>query len=170
MMHDVYLSLGANLGDRKQALRKAIMALKKDSEISVRRLSSLYQTAPVGGVKQDDFYNCVLYLRTSLTPSALLVKLQQIEAAGKRQRKVHWGPRTIDLDILLYDNLKIKTQSLTIPHSQMHRRAFVLIPLLEITTGKLHQRTVILLQNLGDQQRIEKIGSVFDEANRVEKD
>ncbi|WP_225418564.1 2-amino-4-hydroxy-6-hydroxymethyldihydropteridine diphosphokinase [Loigolactobacillus iwatensis] len=169
MMYDVYLSLGANLGDRRLALETAINALKNVPEINVQQISSLYQTAPVGGVKQDDFYNCALYLRTSLTPTDLLVKLHQIEAAGKRQRKIHWGPRTIDLDILVYDDLKIQTKSLTIPHSQMHRRSFVLVPLLEITTGKLHKQTLILLQRLGDQQRIEKIGSVFNEADRVEK-
>lgn len=156
-MHQVYLSIGSNIGDRKAQLQQAIAALQADSAIDVVRVSSIYETAPVGGVVQDDFYNCAVYLETSLSATELLQRIQQIEQNQKRRRLIHWGPRTIDLDILWYDDAVIQTADLTIPHPEIAKRAFVLVPLQEITTGQQQKRVEQLLQVLPAAQRVTKI-------------
>ncbi|ATO44202.1 2-amino-4-hydroxy-6-hydroxymethyldihydropteridine diphosphokinase [Loigolactobacillus coryniformis] len=156
-MHQVYLSIGSNMGDRKAQLQQAIAALQADSAIDVVRVSSIYETAPVGGVVQDDFYNCAVYLETSLSATELLQRIQQIEQNQKRRRLIHWGPRTIDLDILWYDDAVIQTADLTIPHPEMAKRAFVLVPLQEITTGQQQKQVEQLLQVLPAAQRVTKI-------------
>lgn len=156
-MHQVYLSIGSNIGDRKAQLQQAIAALQADSAIDVVRVSSIYETAPVGGVVQDDFYNCAVYLETSLSAAELLQRIQQIEQNQKRRRLIHWGPRTIDLDILWYDDVVIQTADLTIPHPEMAKRAFVLVPLQEITTGQQQKQVEQLLQVLPAAQRVTKI-------------
>ncbi|MDN5953790.1 MAG: 2-amino-4-hydroxy-6-hydroxymethyldihydropteridine diphosphokinase [Loigolactobacillus coryniformis] len=156
-MHQVYLSIGSNIGDRKAQLQQAIAALQADSAIDVVRVSSIYETAPVGGVVQDDFYNCAVYLETSLSATELLQRIQQIEQNQKRRRLIHWGPRTIDLDILWYDDAVIQTADLTIPHPEMAKRAFVLVPLQEITTGQQQKQVEQLLQVLPAAQRVTKI-------------
>ncbi|MBW4802912.1 2-amino-4-hydroxy-6-hydroxymethyldihydropteridine diphosphokinase [Loigolactobacillus coryniformis] len=156
-MHQVYLSIGSNIGDRKAQLQQAIAALQADSAIDVVRVSSIYETAPVGGVVQDDFYNCAVYLETSLSATELLQRIQQIEQNQKRRRLIHWGPRTIDLDILWYDDVVIQTADLTIPHPEMAKRAFVLVPLQEITTGQQQKQVEQLLQALPAAQRVTKI-------------
>lgn len=156
-MHQVYLSIGSNIGDRKAQLQQAIAALQADSAIDVVRVSSIYETAPVGGVVQDDFYNCAVYLETSLSATELLQRIQQIEQNQKRRRLIHWGPRTIDLDILWYDDAVIQTADLTIPHPEIAKRAFVLVPLQEITTGQQQKQVEQLLQVLPAAQRVTKI-------------
>ncbi|MDC4185127.1 2-amino-4-hydroxy-6-hydroxymethyldihydropteridine diphosphokinase [Loigolactobacillus coryniformis] len=156
-MHQVYLSIGSNIGDRKAQLQQAIAALQADSAIDGVRVSSIYETAPVGGVVQDDFYNCAVYLETSLSATELLQRIQQIEQNQKRRRLIHWGPRTIDLDILWYDDAVIQTADLTIPHPEMAKRAFVLVPLQEITTGQQQKQVEQLLQVLPAAQRVTKI-------------
>ncbi|MFC6171125.1 2-amino-4-hydroxy-6-hydroxymethyldihydropteridine diphosphokinase [Loigolactobacillus jiayinensis] len=156
-MHQVYLSIGSNIGDRQAQLHQAITALQADPAIEVVRVSSIYETAPVGGVVQDDFYNCAVYLRTSLSAAELLQRIQQIEQQQKRRRLIHWGPRTIDLDILWYDDATIKTADLTIPHPEMTQRAFVLVPLKEITVGLKQQQVEKLIQALPAAQRVTKI-------------
>lgn len=156
-MHQVYLSIGSNIGDRKAQLQQAIAALQADSAIDVVRVSSIYETAPVGGVVQDDFYNCAVYLETSLSATELLQRIQQIEQNQKRRRLIHWGPRTIDLDILWYDDVVIQTADLTIPHPEIAKRAFVLVPLQEITTGQQQKQVEQLLQVLPAAQRVTKI-------------
>jgi len=120
-------------------------------------VSSIYETAPVGGVVQDDFYNCAVYLETSLSAAELLQRIQQIEQNQKRRRLIHWGPRTIDLDILWYDDAVIQTADLTIPHPEMAKRAFVLVPLQEITTGQQQKQVEQLLRALPAAQRVTKI-------------
>ncbi|KRK82220.1 2-amino-4-hydroxy-6-hydroxymethyldihydropteridine pyrophosphokinase [Loigolactobacillus coryniformis subsp. torquens DSM 20004 = KCTC 3535] len=145
------------MGDRKAQLQQAIAALQADSAIDVVRVSSIYETAPVGGVVQDDFYNCAVYLETSLSATELLQRIQQIEQNQKRRRLIHWGPRTIDLDILWYDDAVIQTADLTIPHPEMAKRAFVLVPLQEITTGQQQKQVEQLLQVLPAAQRVTKI-------------
>lgn len=156
-MHQVYLSIGSNIGDRKAQLQQAIAALQAASAIDVVRVSSIYETAPVGGVVQDDFYNCAVYLETSLSATELLQRIQQIEQNQKRRRLIHWGPRTIDLDILWYDDAVIQTADLTIPHPEIAKRAFVLVPLQEITTGQQQKQVEQLLQVLPAAQRVTKI-------------
>ena len=101
-------------------------------------MSDFLVTAPYGGVEQDDFLNGALTLKTLLTPQELLERLHEIEQEAHRERQIHWGPRTLDLDILLYDDLVLDTPDLIIPHVEMHLRDFVLIPLAQIAPWKRH--------------------------------
>ena len=126
-----YFSLGSNLGDRLENLRAAMRRLS-DSDIALRRTSSIYETEPVDNTEQGWFLNCVAKVNTSLEPLALLHKLQSIERELGRERAVPNGPRTIDIDILLYDDLVVQTDELTLPHPRMQQRRFVLEPLCEI--------------------------------------
>ncbi|MGG1572689.1 2-amino-4-hydroxy-6-hydroxymethyldihydropteridine diphosphokinase [Fictibacillus sp. NRS-1165] len=132
MMNSVYLSLGSNLGNREEYIRKAIEALSDHPAIEVERISSLYETEPVGFTDQPPFLNLAVKVQTSLSAEALLSITQEIENQLERIRKIRWGPRTIDLDILLYNNERIQSERLHIPHPRMLERAFVMIPLLEI--------------------------------------
>lgn len=132
MNNIVYLSLGSNIGDRAEYLHKAVQLLNRHEEISVQKISSIYETKPVGYTNQDYFLNIALRISTSLTPNKLLAYTQHIENELGRIREIHWGPRTIDLDILLYNNENIEAESLIIPHPRMNERAFVLAPLYEI--------------------------------------
>lgn len=136
--HLVYLSIGSNLGDKESNLNKAIALLNEDELSRVTGQSSFIVTEPVGGVKQDDFLNAALELKTLRTAAELLELIGQIEEKLKRVRTIHWGPRTIDLDILFYDRDIIKTPELTIPHTEMQNRGFVLKPMCEIAPGFLH--------------------------------
>ena len=131
-MPKVYVSIGTNIGDRLANLQTAITYLKE--QYSILAVSKVYETQPVGEVVQDDFYNLVVALRLpkTVTPGDFLIQTQAIEKAMKRVKTVHWGPRTIDLDILLFDDVKLVTDILKIPHPEMANRLFVLQPLLEV--------------------------------------
>ncbi|RAZ65809.1 2-amino-4-hydroxy-6-hydroxymethyldihydropteridine diphosphokinase [Planococcus maitriensis] len=131
-MNEAYLSLGSNIGDRKAQLQKAVRLLQENPSISNMRMSSIYETAPVGYLDQDVFLNLVIRLETSLSPLGLLAACQEIEHALHRERLVRWGPRTVDLDVLLYGQEQLATEKLTIPHARMYERAFVLVPLQEL--------------------------------------
>jgi 2-amino-4-hydroxy-6-hydroxymethyldihydropteridine diphosphokinase len=128
-----FVGLGSNLGDRLSELRAAVEALRATPSVEVVALSSVYETDPVGPA-QPDFLNAVVELRTDLEPRLLLARLKEIEAqAGRFSARVErWGPREVDLDLLLYDDLVIESDRLRIPHPSMHERAFVLVPLCEI--------------------------------------
>ncbi|OQP04412.1 2-amino-4-hydroxy-6-hydroxymethyldihydropteridine diphosphokinase [Geobacillus sp. 46C-IIa] len=134
MENIAYIALGSNLGDRVYYLRSAIEALHHCEGISVKSSSSIYETDPVGYVHQDKFLNMVVEVATTLSPFSLFDVTQQIEREFGRKREIHWGPRTLDLDILLYNHENIETEQLVIPHPRMAERAFVLIPLLEINS------------------------------------
>jgi len=129
---EAYIALGSNMGNRLENIQSAIEAIDAIENTRVIKLSKVYETDPVGYVEQDKFLNMVIMIRTCLTPWALLENLQKIEIMLKRERLIHWGPRTIDLDILTYDNLVLNHPKLTIPHPEMLKRAFVLIPLRDI--------------------------------------
>lgn len=131
-MNKSYLSLGSNMGDRLGMLREAVRLLKEHTEIDIMKISSLYETDPVGFTDQDAFLNMVVYLQTDLSALELLEVCQDIERKLDRKRDKRWGPRTIDLDILLYNKEELETEKLIIPHPRMHERAFVLVPLLEL--------------------------------------
>ncbi|TWT02191.1 2-amino-4-hydroxy-6-hydroxymethyldihydropteridine diphosphokinase [Planococcus sp. CPCC 101016] len=131
-MNQSYLSLGSNMGNRFEMLRQSVSLLAAHQAITVTRISSLYETDPVGYVDQEPFLNMVVQLETELKALELLKVCQEIEEVLNRERLVRWGPRTIDLDVLLYDQVTMETERLTLPHPRMHERAFVLIPLLEI--------------------------------------
>ncbi len=126
------MSLGSNLGDRPATLEEALTRLQASGEVRVVKRSSLYETAPIGKEDQPRFLNQVAEIDTALPPEALLDLIQGVEAGLGRTREVRWGPRTIDIDILLYGDKTIQTRRLTVPHPEMTRRRFVLEPLLEI--------------------------------------
>ena len=127
-----FIGLGANLGDAEATLRDAAGALCALPGSRPAGLSSLYRSAPVGPAGQDDYLNAVAALETSLAPHELLAALQAIENTHGRVRELRWGPRTLDLDLLLYGTDRIATDNLTVPHPELVRRNFVVIPLLEI--------------------------------------
>ena len=132
----VFLGLGSNLGDRLAHLRAALKAL--EPAYHIERLSSVYETAPQLVTDQPAFYNLVCAGRTSLTPADMLRFLKELEARLGRQWRYRYGPREIDLDILLYGDLIMETEDLTIPHPRLAERAFVLVPLAEIAPDLLH--------------------------------
>lgn len=136
--HRVYLSGGSNMGDRERHLREAEEAIRADEKCRMLRMSDLIETSPYGGVEQDDFLNCAMELETLYTPKMLLEKLHEIEHAHGRERKIHWGPRTLDLDILFYEDCVMYTEELIIPHADMHNRRFVLEPLMQIAPYTEH--------------------------------
>ena len=127
-----YIGLGSNLGDRLANINKAIEYLKENQDITVERVSSIIETEPQGGPPQGKFLNAVVKIKTTLKPKELLKVLQNIEEKLGRVRTIKNGPRTIDLDILLYGNEKIDEPDLKVPHPRMGERSFVLGPLLEI--------------------------------------
>lgn len=127
-----YIGLGANLGQPLQQLRSAVAALATLPESRLAAVSRLYGSAPIGPADQPDYLNTAVRLDTLLTPHALLAALQSIENAHGRERLRHWGERTLDLDLLLYDQDQIHTATLVVPHPEMTRRAFVLLPLSDL--------------------------------------
>jgi 2-amino-4-hydroxy-6-hydroxymethyldihydropteridine diphosphokinase len=127
-----YLGLGSNLGDRLAHLQRAVEALAGTAGIQVVAVSSVYETAPVGGPAQDDFLNAVAAVDTELAPRDLLAAAMTVEQLEERVRAVRWGPRTLDVDILLYGDERIAEPDLEIPHPRMQERAFVLAPLRDV--------------------------------------
>lgn len=127
-----FIGLGANLGDSLALLKSAVTALRLIPDSELIGLSSLYRSAPLGPPGQADYLNAAACLRTGLTPHGLLAALQAIEQQHGRVREVRWGPRTLDLDLLLFGNDHIRTTELTVPHPELTARNFVLVPLLEL--------------------------------------
>lgn len=127
-----FVGLGANLGEREACLRGALERLAEHAGVRVLACSGLYETEPVGYRHQPPFLNAVACLETDLPPEKLLDVLMEIEQAFGRRRTVRWGPRTLDLDLLLYGDRTVSTERLTVPHPRMYERAFVLVPLLEL--------------------------------------
>ncbi|MFC5590873.1 2-amino-4-hydroxy-6-hydroxymethyldihydropteridine diphosphokinase [Sporosarcina soli] len=136
-----YISIGSNIGDRFRRLQEATLALHTYGGVEVLAVSSVYETEPVGYTVQANFLNLVVKIGTDLSAQDLLEACQKIEQELGRERTVRWGPRTVDLDILLYNNDNIAVEKLTVPHPRMHERAFVLIPLLEIEPSIAHPVT-----------------------------
>lgn len=130
--HRAYIGIGSNLGDKKAYLDRAVKAIDSDRRCTVRRVSDFIVTKPVGPVEQDDFLNGCIEVDTLYSPHELLDFLHIIENDAGRKRLIHWGPRTLDLDILLYDSIMLHDDDLTIPHPEMRNRGFVLEPLSEI--------------------------------------
>ena len=130
--HTAFLSIGSNMGDKKGYLDFAVSSLSCDPCVRVEKTSSYIETAPVGEVEQDDFLNACIKITTIYTPHELLDKIHEIEQGAGSERKIHWGPRTLDIDIILFDNLIFSDETLTIPHIEAVNRSFVLEPLAEI--------------------------------------
>lgn len=126
---NTYIGLGSNLGDKHKHLQQALTAMDAHPQMQVLAVSPFFRSAPVGVLEQPDFINAVAQVRTQLAPYDLLAALQAIEHAQARVRTQVWGPRTLDLDILLYEDLVLQTQDLCIPHAHMRVRGFVLLPL-----------------------------------------
>lgn len=152
--HEAFIATGSNLGDRGEYIRKGIEALAACKECVVEKESQLIVTEPYGVTDQPEFLNGMLQVRTLLSPVELLHKLNEIEAAAHRERKIHWGPRTLDLDIIFYDNQVIDIPQLTVPHVDMQNRQFVLEPLAELAPwyrhpilGKTVKELLISLEN-----------------------
>ena len=136
--HTAYIALGSNMGEKKAYLDMAVQRLDEHRCCRVVKVADYINTSPYGGVEQDDFLNSALELQTLLTPEELLDLLHEIEQDAGRKRLIHWGPRTLDLDILLYDQLVLDTEDLHIPHIDMQNRDFVLIPLAQIAAYRRH--------------------------------
>lgn len=150
--HQVYLSIGSNMGEKEKQLDFAVRELKQLETVRNVKVSDYIQTEPYGGVEQDVFLNGAVALETMLSPEELLEKLHEIEAKAGRERLIHWGPRTLDLDIVFYDDLVMDTEDLVIPHIDMQNRDFVLRPLAQLCPGKVHpvlrQTVKQMLENL----------------------
>lgn len=136
--HQVAIALGSNIGDSRKYLDDAVRSIGELPDTEVLKVADYIVTKPYGGVEQDDFLNSAMTIKTLYTPEELLDKLHEIEKEAGRERIIHWGPRTLDLDILLYDDLVLDTPDLTIPHIEMHLRDFVLRPLAEIAPWLRH--------------------------------
>lgn len=160
MRTQTYLSLGSNIGNRAENLNAAITQLRNLGEISA--VSSFYETEPVECTAQPWFLNCVVKMETELTPQQLLARILEIERSMGRHRLQKKGPRNIDIDILLFGDLILETDELTIPHPALHQRRFVLEPLAEIALdldhAVLHRSISELLEALPSGQTVRKAG------------
>ena len=138
LKHFVLLAFGANLGNRKKNIEKALKLLNGYNSVSILKISSFYTTEPLGDKHQPEFINAAALIRTSLDALALLVIIKKIEASIGRKERSRWHEREIDIDILLFDSKIITEKSLVIPHSKMHKRNFVLVPAAEIAPDIIH--------------------------------
>ena len=169
----VYIGFGSNVGDRQENVLNALLYLKKSPFISIQKVSSLYETEAVGYTEQSDFLNGVVEISTGTSPAQLLSFVQDIEKRLGRRRAVRWGPRTIDLDILLYGEKIVESDELVIPHKEMQNRSFVLVPLAEIApavvipgTGKTVSQ---LLKDTTDSSRIQLYMTSADVKQKVKE-
>ncbi len=158
--HIAYIGLGSNLDDPVAQIRQAIAALENLPHSELEQVSSLYRSAPMGPQGQPDYINAVAKLKTTLQPLELLSILQAIENDQGRVRTIRWGARTLDLDVLLFDDLEMQSERLTIPHPGLAEREFVVIPLAEIAKQDLHIPNVGELADLKprfQQHRLERL-------------
>jgi 2-amino-4-hydroxy-6-hydroxymethyldihydropteridine diphosphokinase len=156
-MTSAYVGLGSNVGDREANLRQAVEWLRKADGVDIIRVSSIYETAPVGYLEQPDFLNAVVEIKTTLSPPELLAVTKSIEREQQRVRQVRWGPRTIDLDILLYGDAEVEEDNLRLPHPEVGNRAFVLVPLAEIAPSKRLPSGLTVANLLADLGEIEGV-------------
>jgi len=137
-MSIAYIGLGSNIGNKSENILHALNLLNQNHDIKIIKISSFYETEPIGYEDQDWFINAVAELETYISPKRLLGILLGIEQEMGRKREIKWGPRIIDLDLLLYNELCLNKPDLIIPHPRMHERAFVLVPLAEIAENAIH--------------------------------
>ena len=160
MKNKVYLSLGSNIGNRQEYIESAIELVGKTEGIKILKKSGLYETSPVGYVEQDLFLNAVIKIETDFSAREILKIINKIENELDRKREIRWGPRTIDIDILILSDKKINETDLIIPHKEMLNRLFVLVPLIEIYDGEYFEKEKI----------IERIGELVEVGNqKIEK-
>ncbi len=161
MSKKVYLGLGSNLGDRGRNLRRALTVLDETDGVAVITVSSCYETEPVGPVtNQDDFYNAVAEIETTLSPQELLTRIKSVERELGRVPRERGGPRAIDIDILLWNNNILHQEGLTVPHPEMTARAFVLTPLAELAPDVVHPTA---------DKSIAELASQLDDVHRVRR-
>ena len=161
MGHIAYIGIGSNVGDKTYQCKRAISEILKIDRHKLLAESSLFKTKPIGYTSQEWFVNGVIKIETEMEPLELLQMLKTIELQLGRKRTFRWGPRSIDLDILFFDNEEVRTKELQIPHPRLHERQFVLIPLAEIDRHLVHpvlKKTVgKLLEELKEDQGVEKL-------------
>ena len=160
MKNKVYLSLGSNIGNRQEYIKSAIELVGKTEGIKILKKSGLYETSPVGYVEQDLFLNAVIKIETDFSEREILKIINKIENELDRKREIRWGPRTIDIDILIFSDKKINETDLIIPHKEMLNRLFVLVPLIEIYDGEYFEKEKII-------ERIEELVAVGNQ--KIEK-
>ena len=160
MKNKVYLSLGSNIGNRQEYIESAIELVGKTEGIKILKKSRLYETSPVGYVEQDLFLNAVIKIETDFSEREILKIINKIENELDRKREIRWGPRTIDIDILILSDKKINETDLIIPHKEMFNRLFVLVPLIEIYDGEYFEKEKII-------ERIEELVAVGNQ--KIEK-
>ena len=160
MKNKVYLSLGSNIGNRQEYIESAIELVGKREGIKILKKSGLYETSPVGYVEQDLFLNAVIKIETDFSEREILKIINKIENELDRKREIRWGPRTIDIDILIFSDKKINETDLIIPHKEMLNRLFVLVPLIEIYDGEYFEKEKII-------ERIEELVAVGNQ--KIEK-
>lgn len=164
-MNTAFLSLGSNMGDKVGYIQQAYKMLDFTDKIKVKKCSSFYETEPFGHKSQDWFVNVALEIETDLSPEELLQKCLKVEEQLGRQRyeTIKWGPRTIDIDIIFYADNVIATDNLQVPHPQMHHRAFVIVPMLELNPDFVHpimEKTILQMHNdLEDPEEVYLYGT-----------
>ena len=165
MKHIAYIAIGSNMGNPRDNCIEAIHKISKSHYIKIISKSSFYQTSPIGPIQQEWFINSAIKINTSLTPIKLLTNLLNIESTMGRVRKEKWGPRLIDLDLLFYDNQILNEEKVTIPHPEISKRNFVLIPLCEIAANLNHptlkKSIKTLLQESTDNAKVNKLNSTL---------
>jgi 2-amino-4-hydroxy-6-hydroxymethyldihydropteridine diphosphokinase len=144
----VFLGLGSNVGEREKFLNRAVAELKKVRDTTIVWTSSVYETDPVGKTDQPKFLNAAVEIETQLEPRELFAAVKMIEQKLGRTTTEHWGPREIDVDLLLYDGLVFKDEEVTVPHPEMERRKFVLVPLKEIAPDLVHPISGMTMEEL----------------------
>jgi dihydroneopterin aldolase/2-amino-4-hydroxy-6-hydroxymethyldihydropteridine diphosphokinase len=147
--HTSYIGVGGNIGDKEKNIKAALDFINNSSHTKITRTSKFYETKPVGYLEQEDFLNCAIEVKTLLSPLELVRFLLSIEKELKRERVIRWGPRTIDLDVLLYDNIISYLEEIILPHPRMQERMFVLEPLSDIAPYVMHpilNKTIIQMK------------------------
>lgn len=159
MKNTSYIGLGSNMGKSLDTIKQVIKDLNASDQISVKQVSNFYITDPVGNIDQDQFTNAVIKITTTLSAEQLLTTLHGLEHKYHRVRTIHWGPRTLDLDIELFNNDSIQSASLDVPHREMFNRLFVLVPLLDVldVNHPQYQKVITRAHDLRGTQYIEPL-------------
>ena len=164
-MSKVYLSLGSNLGDRLHNLQRAVNEIKNTVHLTILKVSKVYETEPIGNFNQPMYYNIIIEVETELSPLELLKELRKIEYALGRERHCKWGPRVIDIDIVLYDDVVMVSDDLTIPHPEFRKRRFVLVPLVEVCDNLVDPLTGKKVSDYLSDSCVE--GKIFETCEKI---